>query len=595
MAYVAPKGTIELYSQVPLTPEYNHTLYFSSPEEQRAYFSARSPRTFNNQMYTRVHGNKIRINVNAEDVARYNYLGFTNRTPLESNYRWYYAFIDKIEYINEQVTEITYILDNVQTWYMSAIFRDCFIERQHSTTDGIGDNVQVEPIAPKEHIAIPNLSRLIQYYNVGYVVCAGVVRVIDDSLFSNCPLFTQVSYGGLASSVAFIYFNNATRLNAFIKLASFVDGVFSIVNICTCQLLSLYAIPADLFSSAGNSYQTVNVSGFGDIMMILPQYANEISGIILNPPTVQGEGPYYTPKNKKLFTYPYSFIRASFPTLSQDFKFENFFNAGNTAFRVYATCNPTPSIIIIPVTYERDEDQYHYSLALDNFPQLPIYMSSNDYALGRLLSSTIKTAIETGATLLATGLSTEAAVPPQISNETALVPIANDTDEFQMSILRAKQASLFKAPKQEDTASYYSNDTAPVFQTYSNLKSSGGSSDLAPIMATKFRGGAIANEPCFQITFQQYGLRTEIAKRIDEFFQKYGYAQNKVDRPNIHARTRYTYIKTRGCSVDGAIPEEARRTINMVMDKGITWWADTSGVCYYTDGNGNLIDNPIRT
>lgn len=599
MAYVAPKGIIELYQSVPLTPSYEHTLWFGSDADQRSYFEARTFMTFTNQMYTRVHGNKVRIHANAELVNRCSYLGFKN------DLKWYYAFIIQCEYINEQVTEITYQLDHIQTWFRSMTLRDCFIERQHATNDDIGENVQPEPITANEHIGVAALDENLYYYpsQVGYVMSVGLYTVLSGSGQSgSSDLFHASKFGGLGSTIRFLYFDNADKVNAFLKATDFTNGVASIVGFGDVQPMALYAVPGALFTSSGNDFRTVNIGSYSSVIKILPEYANQITSVNLGVPTVLGEPPYYTPKNKKLFTYPYSLIRVSFPNSSQDFKFENFFLGGESYFRIYATCNPVPSIIIVPIGYELDNDQYHYALTLDSFPQLTVYQDGVGAAAGQLIAQTLKTAIFAGASYLGGGGAAAAAVSTQDPMDgkygvstTALAPVsayANQNSEKMLSI--KNNLGMLNNDEYEDTASsYIGGASIPHVTTHSNIKSVGGATDLAPIMAQKFRSGSpVTNEPIFSITFQQFSVRNETAKRFDEFFHKYGYAQNKVGTPNIHARSKWTYVKTRGCNVGGPIPAEAMRAINYAMDKGITWWADQN-VSRYCDVNGNLLDNTI--
>ena len=594
MAYVAPHGIIELYQSVPLTPSYEHTLWFASDADQRAYFSARTFMTFNNQMYTRVHGNKVRIHANAETVNRCSYLGFKN------DLKWYYAFIIQCEYINEQVTEITYQLDHIQTWFRSITLKACFIERQHSTSDAIGDNVQPEPITSNEHIAIQDLISPYNYYDIGYVMSVGIVTAVSGDL-SNDPLFSSSEFGGLGSTIRFLYFSSPSDINVFLKAVDFANGAFEVVGLGFCQPMSLYAVPANIFKSAGNDYRIIQIGSRQLSVKILPQYANEVGSGYLPAPTKLGEPPHYVPKNKKLLTYPYSFIRASFPTGSQDYKFENFFLNGESAFRIYATCNPVPAIVIVPVIYELDSDQYHYSITLDTFPQIAVYQDGVGSAAGQLIAQTLKTSIVAGAGMLAGGIASGAATEAVDSmagkygvSNTALVPVSAYSNENARNSIGIKNfmGAHGNNPDDNYASDYSAGLVVPNISTHPNIKSSGGASELAPIMAKKWRDGAVDNKPLFNISFQQFGLRLEVAKKFDEFFSKYGYAQNTVAIPNIHARSGYTYVKTRGCNVGGPVPAEAMRCFNRAMDNGITWWASYD-VCQYKDANGDLRPNNI--
>ena len=146
--YIEPNTTIKLYSGVPLDNTYNHTLYFASESEQHSYFSV-SKYTLSAQSYQRVERSKMRIERKADDLYDCNYLAFKN-----VNYgdKWFYAFITSVEYINNVTSEITFEIDVMQTYMFDVTLKDCFVEREHSVTDVIGENIQAEPIETGEYV-----------------------------------------------------------------------------------------------------------------------------------------------------------------------------------------------------------------------------------------------------------------------------------------------------------------------------------------------------------------------------------------------------------------------------------------------------------
>ena len=77
-----------------------------------------------------------------------------------------------------------------------------------------------------------------------------------------------------------------------------------------------------------------------------------------------------------------------------------------------------------------------------------------------------------------------------------------------------------------------------------------------------------------QLTFCWYykQIKQEYAEIIDKFFDMYGYKTNRVGVPNIAARPKYSYVKTIGCSIDGAIPGDYKAQIEAIFDKGIRFW-----------------------
>lgn len=156
MAWIQPNSDIILYKGVPLSPEQKHSIWFDTRAHQIDYFNSFVHKNFLKQYYQRVNKNTCRLEVNAEEVYAYNYMSFTN-TSFGS--KQFYAFITNVEYVNHNVTEITYEIDDIQTWFFADnvgargwILGECFVEREHSTTDYIGEHILAEPVDVGEHI-----------------------------------------------------------------------------------------------------------------------------------------------------------------------------------------------------------------------------------------------------------------------------------------------------------------------------------------------------------------------------------------------------------------------------------------------------------
>lgn len=142
--YIAPNTTIVLLKSVPLDNTYTDTIYFANATAQYNYFMSKNPRTFGQQTYQRVGKNKIRLGVKADDVYAYNYLMFRNTAY---GNKWFYAFITKSpEYINDNTCEIEYEIDEMQTWFFDYTLEPSYVEREHSATDVVGENIAPEPI-----------------------------------------------------------------------------------------------------------------------------------------------------------------------------------------------------------------------------------------------------------------------------------------------------------------------------------------------------------------------------------------------------------------------------------------------------------------
>lgn len=77
----------------------------------------------------------------------------------------------------------------------------------------------------------------------------------------------------------------------------------------------------------------------------------------------------------------------------------------------------------------------------------------------------------------------------------------------------------------------------------------------------------------------------QIANLYDRYFTKYGYAQNKVINPNIHARPCYTYLKTRDCCIKATIPQRYIQKMQDICNNGVTFWKYDKNVLDYSQNN----------
>ena len=85
--------------------------------------------------------------------------------------------------------------------------------------------------------------------------------------------------------------------------------------------------------------------------------------------------------------------------------------------------------------------------------------------------------------------------------------------------------------------------------------------------------------------FRQWGLSEEYAKLVDEYFDKYGYAQRTMYTPKRLNRKHYSYLKTTGCNIVGKMNNSDILTIKGIYDNGITTWDTLQNVGHYEIDN----------
>ena len=70
-----------------------------------------------------------------------------------------------------------------------------------------------------------------------------------------------------------------------------------------------------------------------------------------------------------------------------------------------------------------------------------------------------------------------------------------------------------------------------------------------------------------------YGYSEQDLERIGLYFHQYGYAQNKMMKPNLKSRTRFNYIKVSECVLKGnGIPKSHLNELVNCFKRGMTIW-----------------------
>ena len=139
--YISPNTTVRLLHNVPLDPTYDHTIYFDSQAKQTNYFISKQKRAFTKNTYQRHTRDTMKVGVLADEIFDCNYMMFQNTAY---GNKWFYAFITSIEYVNNVTSIVTYQIDVLQSWLFEFTLGQCFVERQHSESDGYFENLVQE-------------------------------------------------------------------------------------------------------------------------------------------------------------------------------------------------------------------------------------------------------------------------------------------------------------------------------------------------------------------------------------------------------------------------------------------------------------------
>lgn len=478
------------------------------------------------------HGlNRIRVDFPYSDCLRANYIAFQN---YEYSNKWFFAFIDSVEFVSEGTTIINYTVDVFSTWFRNVTVKRCFVEREHVNDDTLGLHTIPEGLETGEYIVndygIDNV-------NTDVTVVTGTLITPQEVSLSGTPLRCNM-YNGIPTPLVYCRWDNLTELSTFLNNLSSAGKVD--------YLVSMFLAPKWLCPLWGSDPHIIDgIEGSGGTSVLAESL--EISRITM----LDG----YEPHNNKVLCYPYCYIGVSNSVGQYSiYRQENWLLQPNDKMKmlIYGSLTSGCSIKGIPVGYNKKVGVYYdESISLGKFPALAW---AND------LYTNWQT--QNGVNVLGIELSnTESGIAGGIGK--ALVGWNNNNFEQIGSGI----GDIFEEMKQ-----VYRGSLTPLGVR--------GSLNTADVLNG-------VHENCFY--YYKMSIKNEYAKIIDSYFDKFGYKVNELKHPNLTGRKYWNYIKIGGSEVIGYgnIPADAMSTINKIMRGGTTIWHDHSNI-----GDYNL-DNTI--
>ena len=549
MAYITPNTTVYIMHNIPLDGSYQHTIYFASETAQQNYFFSPSndkiAHTINPQSYQRVHSNRIRVEIPVDSLHDCNYLAFQN-TPFNRT-KWFYAFITAVEYINNAVSEVEYEIDVMQTWLPSVDYSlgSCFVEREHSSTDVIGDNLVPENLEIGELIT----NSYSDFPLSTMYVCAMTTKTSEGEK----P--TGRTINGIYTPLNIIAGIPATDASSLNELLDEFIGEGQ-----EDAIVSLYQYPA----FCGDASTTTPNTALANVTF--PQTINGYNGIIYT------DGTYSGIRNNKLLTYPYCcLVVSNNQGQTAEFRWENFtLNNGSAQFTVVGVFQGTPCVMCYPRNHKGIIQDYDSGLTISSFPMCPFAGDAYQAWMAQNRSSITTSIVGSAVTGVgvATALGTSAKLLSAIGG---LYPPAAIAAGAGMAVAGAL------------TGAY--NDVLGVVGKTEDLKNTPpqvhGQTSCDSLNVGIGRVG---------FTFKALQIKPEFARIIDDFFSMFGYATNKLKAPNLHSREQWNYVKLTTVEFlnGNNIATDYIEKVISIYKNGITFWHNPSNI-----GNYALRNNPI--
>lgn len=518
-----PSSVIYILSGVPLNNSYEHSLYFPTKDKQEAYFIGfHREKVFNKFTYLAPE-KAIKVAGDVANARRWNYLMFQNDAG-----KWYYHFITKVEYTNDNAVKLYIELDVLQTFMFDWNMHQCFIERTHTPTDEFGQHTIDEGLEAGELVDRNVFDRMFTDWCI-LILCA----MDEDSKSSYAKMYSGV-FSGLA-----IY---AVKTSSYKALGEWLDAKSTAGTIDA--VVSMWMYPKDLVSVTddwSSSAVLHPVQGFTSIdVATVPESIYE---------TVDG----YKPKNKKVLCYPYTMLYVTNNMgNSAMFRRERFSSNEEYKFKIMGALSPDSGVQLVPYGYNDRSIAYDYALSIGSFPTCA--WDSDTYKVWLAQNQNTQENMITQSKIQAVA---------------SMASVAGSVGTLNTMGAVAGLGGLYNA---------YSNIQGLMAQRKDM--------EVQPPQARGNHSGNInlANNRC-GFSFHFKTVTAEFAVMLDHYFSRYGYKYNRVEIPTLKNRERFTYIKTQGCFVTGELGTEDQLKIQAIFDKGITWWADHDSVGDFISDN----------
>lgn len=531
MAAVTPSSDLYLL-QCPIEIDNKNQINFSNATNQYNYFFNLYKIGATNFSYQR-KDSTIRYPAHIDSIRHFNYCMYRN-----DNYsnKWFYAFIEGMEYLNDSTTLIKIKTDVYQTWQFDITFKQSYVIREHTNNDSFGANTMPEDLEYGEYIVNAKASSSFSTKD-----CYLAVQVSDVTESMNTFLKNSVRvYNGLPSGCWILCF----PMTNFENFSNFVKA-YDEENLSEA-IVSVGLIPKRLI--VGN-VSTYGYSGkYGWDCYILPTSYGAVdleTDTWARNSTIDG----YTPRNKKLLCAPYNYLLISNNAGSSvSYAWEDFSSATAT-FRARGVFSQGCDIKLTPTNYKRTDldGGYEWSISLGKLPM--VSWNSNFYLNWAAVNSKYVevqaglAAASWGAHLVGSMLSGN--IGEMASN---VVSPAQSTAQLMQQVRQAEM-------------------------TPNSAKGNQNTGDLNWSLG----------KTCF--TGYKMSIKAEYARMIDDYFSAFGYKVNRNKVPNITGRSNWNYVETANCNIIGNIPQEDLDEIKQMFNSGVTIWHKTGYFMDYSQNN----------
>lgn len=387
----------------------------------------------------------------------------------------------------------------------------------------------------------------------------------DDGFTQTQPISKQgVILNGVASGLFYCLCNSHT-----------IQGLLYTINHAGYgeSIVAVFSVPALAFVGFNNLTISDLIDGSSLLLWIVSDFkANAVS---LNLTSLPSSLDGYTPRNQKLRTYPFVYLGFNPQNGSQKiFRYEDF-TSGTPSFKIMSEINPNPSIFFVPQNYRgKTNNNVLDAVTINGYPSISwvtdffnTWIAQNSNIVNLQMQQeqynyqidAYKQAVNLGSDIIGAGSAGMSMNPSQMINSLA----STTNDAFELARL-------------DKNHEYYIKNQMAQIEKQQMLPNTAHQGTSATLL-----GYNLINAD----TFTRYTIKSQFARKIDKFFDMYGYLTNERKVPNLNNRTYWNYVKTIGANIIGNIPQYDLQSIKTMFDNGITLWHDATKFLDYSQNN----------
>lgn len=563
---ITPQSRLILINNTRLT-DYKNQMDFKNASEQSLYFLSKKYREYNDFQYLRRDGT-IAVPENYDNLYGCDYIMFQNKN---FGTKWFYAFIRNKEYANDENTIITFEIDVFQTWQFDIEYLKSFISRSHQQqflSDGTPwlSNLFPEQVEYGRDYVVTHTE--VVSWNTYYVLMCSSADLTSDFGDTDNPNLKSSTGGTFDKMPSVLDYYVIDNLNdnqspRTDSLQAILSELKDVPWITQC-IQSITIVPEEV---VGNNFEVVNMASGKKIGRLRDGYKS--SNFILS--SIDNWWSYF-PKydNSKLYSYPYSYIEMTAYNGNQFIiKPEAVNELSKLELGLVNYVGASPRLTYYLKYYNDFGDNGHEydgrpeygefldaGLSIANFPQLPVtvdnyllYMANNanSFALSNSINSyNKKEAVAMGAIEGGAG---------------AISSILSGNIGGTIGSIYGGAKSAYTGVKNSEIA---------IRQQMAKIQDA----EIAPPTLAGQTGGDAFNiaNGINGITLKWKTIRPEYAERLEEYFTRYGYVQNKIETVSLTGNKNFNYVQTTGAILAGNIPKDDIEILKNMFDNGTTIW-----------------------